>query len=54
MCIGEGLILRHIRNGVELDPIDLNRNYDFDYQQINYIPRVQLLPVSILISENFG
>ena len=38
--------MRHIRNGVELDPIDLNRNYDFDYQQTNSIPRVQVLPVS--------
>ena len=44
--IGAELVLRHIRNGVELDPIDLNRNYDFDYQQINYIPEVQIFPVS--------
>ena len=51
LCInttGEGLTLRHIRNGKELDPIDINNNYDFDFQQINYIPAVQLMPVSKL------
>ena len=25
--------LRHIRDGVELEPLDVNRHYDFDYQQ---------------------
>ena len=44
--LGAGLRLRHIRNGVELDPIDINLNYDFNFQQINYIPNVQVLPVS--------
>ena len=43
---GAELVLRHIRNGVELDPIDINRNYDFDFQQLNFIPNVQILPVS--------
>ena len=43
---GSQVILRHIRNGVELNPIDLNLHFDFNYQQINYIPRVQVLPVS--------
>ena len=38
--------MKHIRNGVELDPIDVNNKYDFDFQQINYIPRKQILPVS--------
>ena len=42
------LALRHIRNGVELEPIDVNRNYDFDFQQTNFIPSVQILPVSNL------
>ena len=46
MYLGAGLRLRHIRNGVELDPIDINLNYDFNYQQINYIPNVKVLPVS--------
>ena len=45
-ALGEGLVLRHIRDGVELDPIDVNRNYDFNYQQTNFIPRVKILPVS--------
>ena len=52
MCnnaLGEGLIARHIRNGVELDPIDVNHNYDFNYQQTNFIPRVKILPVSIYL-----
>ena len=44
--IGAELVLRHIRNGVELNPIDLNRNYDFNFQQLNSIPNVQILPVS--------
>ena len=43
---GAEVILRHIRNGVELDPIDFNHNFDFDYQQINFIKRVTILPVS--------
>ena len=44
--IGAELALRHIRDGVELEPIDVNRNYDFNFQQFNFIPRVQILPVS--------
>ena len=43
---GAELTLRHIRDGVELEPIDVNRNYDFNFQQFNFIPRVQILPVS--------
>ena len=31
--IGTALNLRHIRNGIELKPIDINLNYDFNYQQ---------------------
>ena len=42
-------MLRHIRNGTELQPIDVNRNYDFDFQQTNSIPEVQILPVSIYL-----
>ena len=40
------IALRHIRDGVELEPIDVNRNYDFNFQQFNFIPRVKILPVS--------
>ena len=43
--IGAEFVLRHIRDGVELEPLDVNRNYDFDFQQFNFIPRVQILPV---------
>ena len=31
--IGKALNFRHIRNGKELEPIDINLNYDFNYQQ---------------------
>ena len=48
MYIGAELVLRHIRNGVELNPIDLNWNYDFNFQQLNFIPNVKILPVSNL------
>ena len=41
------MALRHIRNGVELDPIDLNRNYDFNFQQLNFIRSVKVFPVSV-------
>ena len=30
--------LRHIRDGVELEPIDENEHYDFNYQQMTIIP----------------
>ena len=46
MYVGEAVILRHVRNGMELPPIDQNLFYDFDYQLTNHItPRV-VLPVS--------
>ena len=50
---GHGLVVRHFRQneecGVleELEPIDENRRYDFNYQQATLLPReVQILPVS--------
>ena len=43
---GEGVILRHVRNGVEMPPIDQNLFYDFNFQLTNHVtPRV-VLPVS--------
>ena len=34
----------------ELEPIDENRRYDFNYQQVTHLPRkVQILPVSEMI-----
>ena len=49
LSTGVALTLRHIRNGTELKPIDMNRNYDFEFQQTNYIPRLKLLPVCYII-----
>ena len=44
--VGKSVILRHVRNGTELAPIDQNLYYDFDYQVTNHItPRV-VQPVS--------
>ena len=49
MCAGESVILRHVRNGIELVPIDQNLYYDFNYQVTNHItPRV-VLPVSTIL-----
>ena len=54
MHIGHGLLVQHFREnehcGVleELEPIDQNRRYDFNYQQFTYLNKeVQILPVSI-------
>ena len=51
--LGHGLILRHFRetstcDGLEeLQPIDQNRNYDFNYQQTTILPKtVKVLQVS--------
>ena len=35
--IGAELVVRHIHDGVELEPIDVNWNYDFNFQQFNFI-----------------
>ena len=49
MCTGELVILRHVRNGTELAPIDQNLYYDFNYQVTNHItPRI-VLPVSTIL-----
>ena len=44
--IGEAITLRHVRNGVELPPIDQNLFYDFDYQITNHISPREVLRVS--------
>ena len=44
--IGEAITLRHVRNGVELPPIDQNLFYDFDYQITNHITPREVLRVS--------
>eukprot|EP00486_Rosalina_sp_Unknown_P000343 CAMPEP_0201566820 /NCGR_PEP_ID=MMETSP0190_2-20130828/6909_1 /ASSEMBLY_ACC=CAM_ASM_000263 /TAXON_ID=37353 /ORGANISM="Rosalina sp." /LENGTH=636 /DNA_ID=CAMNT_0047986057 /DNA_START=57 /DNA_END=1964 /DNA_ORIENTATION=+ len=43
--IGKALNMRHIRNGKELAPIDINLDYDFNYQQtIMFEEPIILLP----------
>ena len=44
--VGEAITLRHVRNGVELPPIDQNLFYDFDYQITNHITPREVLRVS--------
>ena len=44
--IGEGVILRHVRNGVEMPPLDKNLFYDFNFQLINHVTPRTVLPVS--------
>ena len=58
LLVGIGLTVQHIRrtqtcgNGYEeLAPIDQNLQYDFNYQQATYLPRVvNVQPVRILIA----
>ena len=52
---GHGLVVRQFRQNEEcdaleeLEPIDENRRYDFNYQQVTHLPReVKILPVSDL------
>ena len=59
--IGRGLELQHLRWNSEcevyeeLPPIDLNLNYDFNFQQTTYLPReVTVLPVSEYRSNQSG
>ena len=52
VIIGHGLTLQHIRYnsecGVyeELEPIDRNLKYDFNYQQVNHLQEIIVKPVS--------
>jgi len=55
LCLGHGLVLQHFRQtdecgGLEeLEPIDSNLKYDFNYQQFNILPReVKVLPGDLL------
>ena len=52
--IGHGVTLRHLRWNSEcevmeeLEPIDQNLRYDFNYQQTTHLPReITVLPVSV-------
>ena len=50
--LGHGLVVRHYRESEcglleELEPIDENRRYDFNYQQVTLLPKTaKVLPVS--------
>ena len=49
---GVSVVVRHIRNGIELPPILEDRSYDFDYQNFIFLDmdeEVTVLPVSRLI-----
>lgn len=35
--------LRHIRNGVELEPLEVNKHFDFDYQQVTVFDEMRAL-----------
>ena len=49
---GVGAVLRHIRNGVELKPIDKNEDYDFNYQEyVRQVNETVILPGDDLILE---
>ena len=51
-CIGHGLVVRQFRQNSEcnvleeLQPIDENRRYDFNFQQATRLPKeIKILPV---------
>ena len=53
---GRGLEIQHLRWNSEcqvyeeLPPIDLNLNYDFNFQEFSHLPNeVTVLPVSIIL-----
>jgi hypothetical protein len=49
---GVSMKLRHIRDGVELEPLGYNEHYDFNFQQITMFPEeVTLLPGDQLVLE---
>jgi len=41
--IGSKLRTRHFRNGVELEPIQEDNNYDFDFQEQRYLPKERII-----------
>jgi len=48
--IGTAISLRHFRDGVELEPLDENMDYDFNFQQqIYHDPPITILPGDSLI-----
>eukprot|EP01083_Nonionella_stella_P252514 869927_1 len=50
--LSKQLTLKHIRNGKELRPLDMNLAYDFNYQQFTPLPQVvEILPGDELVLE---
>jgi len=50
--LGREIVLRHIRNGKELRPLDMNIAYDFNYQQSTpFNDHIEILPGDELIVE---
>ena len=49
--LGRELVLRHIRDGVELRPLDMNLAYDVNYQQMTQFSEVEILPGDQLVVE---
>ena len=59
--LGHGLVVRQYRQNdkcsvlEELQPIDENRRYDFNFQQVTHLPtEIKVLPVSIFCNDYSG
>jgi hypothetical protein len=49
---GRKAFLRHLRNGVELEPIAVDNNYDYNYQQARPVhPERKILPGDTLLMD---
>ena len=49
---GKALSFRHVRDGVELEPLDVNENYDFNYQQTTSLSEVTIYPGGLFCCES--
>ena len=47
--LGVGITLRHFRNGVEIEPMMDDPNYDFFFQEVRPIRNRTIKPVGIMI-----
>ena len=46
--LGVGMKTRHFRNGVELEPLDNDPNYDFNFQNMRLLKKERVVkPVNI-------
>src|ERR1700761_5309711 len=49
---GRKAVLRHIRNGVKLEPIAADNNYDYNYQQARpVLPERRILPGDTILMD---